>query len=71
MNGDYMFNTNTSLFSSDLVYLFKYPVRGWISGHTHQSIRIKLNGIKCVSNCLGYDDENNTRYDIGTYITLK
>lgn len=44
-------------FCTDLSELFQPPLRAWIHGHTHQSLRCQYNGIPCVSNCLGYSTD--------------
>jgi predicted phosphohydrolase len=42
------------MYCSNCDHLFKRPLISWFSGHTHVSLRKKINGINCVSNCWGY-----------------
>lgn len=46
-----------SHFASDLNYLFKKPVIGWVCGHSHGFNRQMINGIKCIINAIGYTSE--------------
>lgn len=57
MNGSFGDNPYRSGFCTDLSRLVRAPVRAWINGHTHQSLRVDVDGIPCVSNCLGYPRE--------------
>lgn len=47
----------TPSFHSDLEHLFKAPVQAWISGHTHHSSVVEVNGIPLYSNQRGYPRE--------------
>lgn len=51
--------------------LIKEPVICWLSGHTHQSTFIEINGIPCVSNCYGYPTERDCDYRSGYYVELE
>ncbi len=44
------------------------PIKYWISGHTHSSKRVNINGTICISNCMGYPGQKVEGFDIGTYI---
>lgn len=57
---------------NDLDYLFNFPLLGWISGHTHCSAQLKINGIPCVSNCYGYQTQTEveTNFKYGAHITI-
>lgn len=44
----------TPAFHSNLEALFRPPVRAWISGHTHHSSVVEINGIPLYSNQRGY-----------------
>ena len=41
-------------YGTDSDYLFTKPITHWISGHTHFCKSIEINGIKSLSNCMGY-----------------
>ncbi|KAK9826970.1 hypothetical protein WJX74_002100 [Apatococcus lobatus] len=62
MNGRYGASPNISAFCADLWHLFRKPLVGWISGHTHASLQITENGIPCHSNCWGYDAREQSDY---------
>lgn len=62
MNGEYGQSPNISAFCSDLSHLFRKPLVGWISGHTHSSVQTTENGIPCHSNCWGYDPKEYAGY---------
>lgn len=53
MNGHYMGCGLASAFATNLPHLFRPPVKLWINGHTHVTIRIEVNGIPCIANCIG------------------
>lgn len=61
MNGRFMGDENTSMFSSELYHLFKPPIRYWLCGHVHQNITHVYNNIPCISNCFGNPDEINLK----------
>lgn len=58
MNGKYYGNKIASAFATDLEYLFEPPVIAWISAHVHSNVDTKINNIRCVSNCMGYKNED-------------
>jgi predicted MPP superfamily phosphohydrolase len=58
MGGKYQGNNLSTGFVSDLRHLFKEPVVCWCSGHVHSNVDISVNGIRSVSNALGYRGEN-------------
>ncbi len=62
MNGRYGINPNISAFCSDLSALFRKPLVGWISGHTHACMETTQNGIPCHSNSWGYDSREQAGY---------
>lgn len=62
MNGRYGNSPNISAFCSELGHLFRKPLVGWISGHTHSSVQMAENGIPCLSNCWGYDVKEYAGY---------
>ncbi len=45
-------------FSSHSDNLISEPVKTWIFGHTHTSVTMEINNIPCVSNPIGYPEEN-------------
>jgi hypothetical protein len=47
----------TSAFASDLSYLVKSPVVAFIFGHSHYSSNQVINGVRIISNQLGYPGE--------------
>lgn len=60
-----------SAFCSDLKRLFRPPLAGWISGHTHSSTRVTQNGIPCESNCWGYEASEQATYCKSAVLRLK
>ncbi len=58
MNGKFLGNALNSAFATNLHFLLRNPVEVWINGHTHQNLELIVNHVKCVANCLGYDEEN-------------
>jgi predicted phosphohydrolase len=58
MNGKYYDSKISSAFATDLNYLFKPPIVAWISAHVHSNIDTKINNIRSVSNCMGYNNED-------------
>lgn len=59
-----------SAFCSDLSGLFRPPLAGWISGHTHSSTKTVLNNIPCESNCWGYDIKERKSFACDAVMTL-
>ena len=53
----------TSVFATDLEYMFKSPIVVWSYGHTHYSNDVLINNVRICSNQLGYPDEEDTKYD--------
>lgn len=60
-----------SAFCSDLDRLFRPPLAGWISGHTHSSTKVMRNGIPCESNCWGYEASEQATYCKSAVMRLK
>lgn len=46
------------MYASSCEYMFKAPLIGWISGHTHDCRTILINGIPSISNCYGYPGQS-------------
>lgn len=57
MAGKYYGSELSSGFSTDLTRLFRPPVICFANGHVHSNCDINVNGIRCVSNALGYPGE--------------
>lgn len=70
MNGDYGESPNISAFCGELEHLFRKPLIGWISGHTHSSTRTWENGIPCCSNCWGYDSKEYSKYNADAVVDV-
>ena len=49
---------NTSYFASHCDNLIRPPVTGWICGHSHAGAILKIHGIPCALNPVGYPGEN-------------
>lgn len=62
MSGIYKGSAISSGFTSDLRYLFRDPVLAFANGHVHSNCDIEYNGIRCVSNAMGYPDEKGVGY---------
>lgn len=69
MNGIYVGNELESAFSTDLSHLCKYPVKCFLSGHTHQNIEIVVNNMLIKANCYGYYG-NESNYCNNKIITI-
>ena len=52
-----------NLMGSDIKY--------WISGHTHTSKEVEINGTTCLSNCMGYPGQKFTYFDDKKHIIFK
>jgi predicted phosphodiesterase len=52
-----------SAFATDLEYMLREPVKAWAYGHLHCNEDVYINGVRCVSNCLGYPHERDVGYD--------
>lgn len=46
-----------SRYATNLDYLFKPPIVGWLCGHSHINIETKINNIYCGINSVGYSQE--------------
>jgi predicted phosphohydrolase len=68
MNGVYQGNDLNSGFATDLTCLFKSPIIAWGSGHVHSNCDINVNGIRSVSNAIGYFNESDVGYRENTII---
>lgn len=62
MAGKYYGNSLTSGFVCDLSSLFTDPVIAFASGHVHSNVDTRINGIRCVSNAVGYPGEEDVMY---------
>jgi hypothetical protein len=69
MGGKYINNNLHSAFTTDLKHLFKYPVIAFCNGHVHSNCDVKYNNIRCVSNALGYENED-TGYSSNVVIDI-
>ncbi len=58
MGGVYEGNEASSGFVCDLSDLFREPVIAFASGHVHSNVDMTLNGVRSVSNALGYEEED-------------
>jgi predicted phosphodiesterase len=56
-------------YSSNCEYMFGGKVSHWISGHTHLTKSIMIDGTLCLSNCCGYPDER-IPYSLTSYISI-
>lgn len=54
----------------DMVKQIKAPVVAWIYGHTHKADNSNINGVKIVSNPLGYPYQRGTGFIKGFYIAI-
>lgn len=71
MNGKYQGNDLESAFSTDLSSMMKPPVVGWICGHTHQNVEATVHKVPVVSNCFGYDAEEQSTYRRDKVLTVE
>jgi predicted MPP superfamily phosphohydrolase len=69
MSGVYQGSPQSSAFVSQLAYLFKPPVVAFANGHVHSNCDFTFNGIRCVSNAMGYPGEG-VNYKEDVCITL-
>lgn len=53
----------SSAFATDLSYLISDPVIAWCAGHSHWSYNFDVNGVRLISNQMGYPGERNTGYN--------
>lgn len=72
MNGSYKNSGYCSGFSTDLTYLNNKHknIKCWLSGHTHQCLTILKDGVLCSSNCLGYQNEGVSNFDVNKSIVV-
>lgn len=71
MNGRYGCSPHISAFCADLRHLFRKPLVGWISGHTHACLRLDQDGIPCQSNSWGYDAREQADYRQDAVLPIK
>jgi predicted phosphohydrolase len=57
MSGKFKGSRASSAFVSDLRHLFTPPAIAFASGHVHSNVDVEINGIRSVSNALGYPGE--------------
>lgn len=50
--------------------MMRAPVKFWISGHTHTSKQVDINGTICLSNCMGYVTEKETGVSFKKYVSF-
>lgn len=50
-------NKHNFAYASNLDHLIKYPVKAWLSGHTHCYVSHNINGVQCCVNPYGYCQE--------------
>jgi len=55
--GDHPFTPLTRCWHAPCDDLIGPPVALWLFGHTHENMDVTIDGTRCVSNCLGYIDE--------------
>ena len=55
-------------YATDCENMMGPPVKYWISGHTHTSKEININGTTCMSNCMGYPGQKGTNYNDEKYV---
>ncbi len=69
MSGEYIGSPIRSAFVSDLSHLFKDPVIAFASGHVHSNVDVTHNGIRSVSNAMGYPKEStNYKEDVVIHV---
>lgn len=54
---EYKFSEYISYYASNIEYLFKKPVIGWVCGHSHGFNKKNINDIPCIINAIGYSSE--------------
>ena len=55
-------------YATDCDNMMVSPIKYWISGHTHISKRVEINGTICISNCMGYPGQNVEGFSTDRYI---
>ena len=58
MSGRYKGDPSSSAYVGDLSHLFKEPAVAFASGHVHSNVDTFCNGIRSVSNAMGYPGED-------------
>lgn len=58
------------LFASDCDEMIQSPVKAWFYGHTHTPMEKEMNGVKIVSNPIGYKGEN-MKIDFGKVVEIE
>jgi predicted phosphohydrolase len=58
-------------YGSECDYLMGPPITYWISGHTHVSKRVIINGTTLISNCMGYPGQKVNGYNPNEFITFQ
>ena len=58
-NEKYLSDPLSKAYATDLEYLMEDPISIWINGHTHLVRETKINDVRLISNCYGYDSEKN------------
>jgi predicted phosphodiesterase len=54
----FMNSTMNDGFSANLDHLLHYKINAWIYGHSHETVRLKINNTYCANNPAGYPDED-------------
>ena len=70
MSGKYVGSPLSSAFVSDLKHLFEEPLRAWASGHVHSNVDTCINGVRSVSNAMGYPNESDVGYKEDVIISI-
>jgi len=70
MNGDYAKSDFTSAFLTDIREFHCRNVIANASGHVHSNVDFYQDGTRYISNCMGYQDEGNVKYDSHKVIVL-
>ena len=52
------------------LFIFKAPLKYWVSGHTHLSVKQKIGDGYAISNCMGYPKQK-TIYNEKAYIDFE
>lgn len=56
-SGKHPFTVMAQCWHAPCDHLVQPPVVAWLFGHSHENVNKKLNGVRCVSNCVGYVGE--------------
>jgi DNA repair exonuclease SbcCD nuclease subunit len=57
MQGKYRNSPYCSAFATSLDKMIQKPIVAWASGHIHSNVDTLINGVRSVSNCKGYKNE--------------